>query len=338
MDERTERFMEQYAEDYFVPKVAYELIPINELVCDQKYQRELSKKQVKNTSENFNPYQINPVKVSKRDGKNYVINGQHTMAIVAKISGSEATLVWCMVYEDMNYEQEADIFAEQMKYVRGLSPYDVFNAKIEAGNPDSLMIKTVVESYGLIIGCESKPGMVCAIKALEDIYEKLGIDALSRTMRVCMNTWEGDVKSLSGNMLKGLAILLAAYDDKIKDDIFVEKLSGVSIKELIRNANDRKNGPHGYAEAMFLKYTYKCRTTLSLDILYKFKFKRQKDKERVIDKGLEKVEKYKEENEIISGFVNNGEIIPSEVAGIYQSIMMEQTDEQQEEYQSVQAQ
>ena len=259
------------------------------------------------------------------------------MAIVAMLSGSEDTPVWCMIYDEMDYTTEANVFAEQMKYVRGLSPYDVFNAKTEAGDPDSLMIKSIVETYGLEIGNESKPGMVCAIKALEDIYEKLGVDALSRTIRVCVNTWEGDVKSLSGNMLKGLAILLAAYDDKLKDDIFVDKLSCVSIKELTRNAKDRKNGPYGFAEAMFLKYIYKCRTNLSLDILHRFKFTRPKSKAKVINEGLEKVDQYREESEIINGYVSNGELIPAETAGIYQSIMVEPSDEQ-EEYQSVSAQ
>lgn len=329
MDERTMAFIEQYAEDYYVPKVRYELIPISELVCDQKYQRELSRKQVKRTSDNFDPFQINPVKVSRRDNKNYVINGQHTMEIVARISGSRETPVWCMVYDEMDYKKEADVFAEQMKYVRALSPYDIFVAKIEAGNPDSIMIKTVVEQYGLVIGCESKPCMVCAVKALEDIYEKLGRDALSRTIRVCVNTWEGDVKSLSGNMLKGLAILLAAYDDRIKDEIFVDKLSGVSIKEIIRNANDRRHGPHGFAEAMFLKYTYKqTRSNLSLETLYKFKFKKNNKKEKLVEKGLERIEKMREENRAIDELMNEGGIVITEDDGIYDRILMGPENEQ----------
>ena len=69
-----------------MPKVSYELIPISELICNQKYQRELSQKQVTRTADNFDPFQINPVKVSRRDGSYYVINGQHTMEIIARIS------------------------------------------------------------------------------------------------------------------------------------------------------------------------------------------------------------------------------------------------------------
>ncbi len=331
MDERTEAFIKQYADDFYVPKVSLELIPINELVCDQKYQRELSQKQVKKIVKNFTPYQINPVKVSRRDGKNYVINGQHTMEIIAQISGSHETPVWCMIYDEMDYTTEATVFAEQMKYVRALTPYEVFIAKLEAGNQDSLMIKAIVEQYHLVIGKESQDGMICAIKALEDIYDKLGIDILSRTIRVSVNTWGGNVKSLSGNMLKGLAILLATYDDGIKDDVFIDKLGAMSLKELIRTGNERKRGPFGFAEAMYLDYTYKCRTTLSMEPLYKFKFKRKKSKETVIAEGLEKIEKYKEESQAINEILNQEDIEVAYDTGIYDSILMESGDDGDED-------
>lgn len=60
------------------------------------------------------------MKVSRRDGINYVFNGQHTIEIVAAVSGSRETPVWCMIYDDLSYEHEADIFANQQKYVLSL--------------------------------------------------------------------------------------------------------------------------------------------------------------------------------------------------------------------------
>ena len=123
-------------EDYsrFVPNVHFEQIPIKNLVSNQEYQRNLSRKHVQKAAEHFDLCQINPVKVSRRNGINYVFNGQHTIEIVALVSGSRETPVWCMVYEDLEYEQEADIFANQMKYVKPLNPYEVFMANIEADN------------------------------------------------------------------------------------------------------------------------------------------------------------------------------------------------------------
>ena len=62
----------------FVPKVHFEQIPIKNLVSNQEYQRNLSIVHIQRTVENFDLYQINPVKVSSRNGITYVFNGQHT--------------------------------------------------------------------------------------------------------------------------------------------------------------------------------------------------------------------------------------------------------------------
>lgn len=128
-------------EDYsmFVPNVHFEQIPIKNLVSNQEYQRNISEQHVLNAAAHFDLYQINPVKVSRRNGVNYVFNGQHTVEIVALASGSRETPVWCMIYDDLNYEHEADIFANQMKFVKPLRPYEVFMANVEAGNQEQLM-------------------------------------------------------------------------------------------------------------------------------------------------------------------------------------------------------
>ena len=49
-----------------------------------------------------------------------------------------------MIYDDLNYTQEADIFANQMKYVKPLLPYEIFMANIEAGSEKELIIKDLV--------------------------------------------------------------------------------------------------------------------------------------------------------------------------------------------------
>ena len=69
-----------------------------------------SVKHVQKAAANFDLYQVNPVKVSRRDGVNYVFNGQHTIEIIALVSGSRETPVWCMIYDDLIYSHEADIF------------------------------------------------------------------------------------------------------------------------------------------------------------------------------------------------------------------------------------
>lgn len=252
----------------FVPQVHYELIPIKNLVSNQDYQRNLSTKHVQRAAANFDLCQINPVKVSRRDDINYVFNGQHTIEIVALVSGSRETPVWCMIYDDLEYTQEADIFANQMKYTKSLLPYEVFMANIEAGNDKQLIIKSLVESYDLTVSGKSQPGGICAVATLESIHDKYGFHVLDRTLRLIIGTWEGIPQSFSANMLNGVARLIHCYGDDLKDDLFKEKLGKISVKEVSRTARDRRAGSLGYSEAMLLCYNKKSQRALRFERLY----------------------------------------------------------------------
>ena len=261
--------MEEIDYRRFVPNVHFEQIPIKNLVSNQEYQRNLSQKHIQRTIKNFDVYQINPIKVSRRDGLNYVVNGQHTIEIVASVSGSRDTLVWCMVYDDMEYRHEADIFANQQKYVRALTAHEIFRANIEAGNDDQLLIRDLVESFKLRIGSRSGDCVICAVGALEEIYEKYGFHVLRRTLKLCVASWEGDRYSLSGNILKGIAKLIITYEDRIIDDYFIEKFGSYSVKEIIRSAKERGGGTKGYAEAILSVYNRKIKNQLDFAELNK---------------------------------------------------------------------
>ena len=261
--------MPDYSE--FVPNVHFEQIPIKDLVSNQDYQRNLSLGHINRAAENFDLYQINPVKVSRRDGVNYVFNGQHTIEIVALVSGSRETPVWCMIYDYLSYTAEANIFANQQKFVKPLQPYEVFNANVEAGNDTQLIIKSLVESYGLTIGNKKGPGIICAVSTLENIYTNYGMQTLNRTLRLIIGAWEGDLHSFSANILNAVAKLISVFGDGLNDDIFKEKLGAVSVKQLTRVAKERKSGCMGFAETMIIEYNGKKKSRanrLSMSRLY----------------------------------------------------------------------
>ena len=260
--------MEEADYSKFVPNVHFEQIPIKNLVANQEYQRNLSQNHIVRAAKNFDLYQINPVKVSRRNGINYVFNGQHTIEIVAMVSESRDTPVGCMVYDDMDYSVEADVFANQQKYVKALAPYEIYKANIEAGNDKQIMIKSLVESYGLTIGRTKGQGVICAVSSLEYIFDTWGFHVLDRALRLCIGTWEGAANSLSSNMLKGIARLIVAFDEKMRDDIFKEKVGAYSAKDIIRTAKERRAGAIGYAEAMLIAYNKKMKYPLRWSNLY----------------------------------------------------------------------
>ena len=276
--------MENYNE--FVPSVHFELVPIKDLVSNQEYQRTLSMMHVKKAVDNFDLNQINPIKVSRRDGVNYVFNGQHTAEIVAMASGSRDTPVWCMIYDDLEYTEEADIFANQMKNVKPLLPIEIFNANCEAGNDKELVIKGLVESYDMKIAASSSPGSITAVSTLANIYDKYGYEMLDHVLKLIIITWEGEQKSFSANIMNGIVRLLFAFGDGIKDDVFKDKLGEVSIKEITKLAKERRAGSLGYAEAMLIFYNKKMKNPLQWATLYTNK-PRFKDSKTDKDNGEE---------------------------------------------------
>ena len=241
----------------FVPNVHFELVPIKNLVSNQEYQRSLSPTHVERAAAEFDIYQINPVKVSRRNGINYVFNGQHTIEIVASVSGSRDTPVWCMIYDELSYEREADIFANQMRFVKRLQPCEIFKANLEAENHDQMMVYSLLNSYHLTVGQKRRPGVICAISTVEAIYQKYGRAVLDRVLRLIVGTWEGDVNSFSANILNAVAKLIVTYQNSLDDELFMDRIGSISVKQVTRMAKDRRPGSMGFAEAMLIEYNGK---------------------------------------------------------------------------------
>ena len=252
----------------YVPDVIFEKIPIKNLVSCQDYQRSLSESQILKIAREFDLHQINPVKVSRRDGINYVFDGQHTIEAVALVSNSRDTPVWCMIYDHLCYEHEAHIFAEQQKHHRSVAPFDTFNAHLESGSEKHLLIRDLVYSYNLELGSKKRHGAICAIAALENIFDTYGYHVLDKVLRILVSTWEGEMYSLSGNTLSAVARLIAAYGDALNEETVKERLGLIPMKTIIRTARERRPGSLGYAEAMLVFYNKKCKYRLSMRKLY----------------------------------------------------------------------
>ncbi len=95
------------------------------------------------------------------------------------------------------------------------------------------------------------------IKKWTQRYCKYGYDILQLCLRLCIATWEGDVDSLTSNILRGITRLIVAYEDSLKNDMFVEKVGRSSPREIGRIAKERKTGSMGYAKAMLTLYNKK---------------------------------------------------------------------------------
>jgi hypothetical protein len=141
-------------------------------------------------------------------------------------------------------------------------------AKIKAGYDDQLLIRDLIVSYGLSLSSSKANCAVCAITSLEQIYKKYKSHVLNRTLRLLVGAWQGDSLSLSANMLRGVARLIVAYGDLMKDDMFCDRLGKVSAREITRNAKEKREGSLGFAEAILCVYNKKTSGGLRRTLLY----------------------------------------------------------------------
>lgn len=118
-----------------------------------------------------------------------------------------------------------------------------------------------------ITSTKAKNG-ISAVSTLERIYDKYGQAVLDRTLRLAAATWEGENNSFSGNILMGIARIVVAYGDTVRDDVFKDHVGRVSVKAIIRAAKERRPGALGYSEAMIIEYNKKSKFRLSLKTLY----------------------------------------------------------------------
>jgi hypothetical protein len=162
-----------------------------------------------------------------------------------------------MIYDDLSYEHEADIFANQMRFVKKLQPFEIFNANIEAENHTQMMVHSLLRSYQLTVGPKRRPGVICAISTVEAICQKYGYPVLERVLRLIVGTWEGDINSFTANIFNAVAKLVVAYGDALSEELFINRVGNLSIKQLTRMAKDRRPGSMGYAETMVIEYNGK---------------------------------------------------------------------------------
>lgn len=91
----------------------YKRISTKQIYIDPLYQRDLDNAKVQRIVKNFDPLKLNPLKVSFRDGRYYVFDGQHTRAALIRMNNGRDCLVPCRVYYGLTRVDEMNLFLAQ---------------------------------------------------------------------------------------------------------------------------------------------------------------------------------------------------------------------------------
>lgn len=253
-------------------KIVLMSLDTSQIKSNTSYQRDIDTKKVAKIVSNFNEHKLGVIKVSYRDGRYYVFDGQHRLAAVKLLNGGKDTTIKCEVHYGLSYEDEARLFAEQYD---GATKVDVlcrYKALYESGDERVIQLKDIVEDSGFKLDFTRLKGdnrLVC-VAALNTMLTKLGEEQMRRCLNLIKKTWNGESTSLDKEIISGMTILFDLYKDDIQESVFVRKLKGVEPIVLKRKGKSDllTKGDVRYAKAIFMEYNANLRTN---KLEYKFK-------------------------------------------------------------------
>lgn len=165
----------------------------------------------------FNEYIVNEPKVSFRNGRYYVMDGQHTIEGCILLNGGADRPILCKVYTGLTKEQEALLFAEQNGHAAPLSAGIRLRAKVVGGDAPSKAFVAATNRVGLSLNYNSMQlsdyRISCVGTALK-LYDQLGEEIYCEALRHIVEAWEGRPDSFRAAVLRGVMyfVQLYAYD------------------------------------------------------------------------------------------------------------------------------
>lgn len=244
-----------------------------DLVSNQPYQRDIDQKEVAYIASNYDPHQFGVIKVSFRDGKYYVYDGQHRITAFKIVNGNQDGFVRCEVHYGLTYEDEAKYFAEQYLGSKKVDIVYRWRALFEAKKEPVYTIVTSVRAIGIDIKFTKNKSVynrIIALKQLNDMWDKLGSEKTLRVLALLKKSWDTDLNAFDGNILIGMREFFFTYTDEIDEEAFVRQMKKVSpLSIVVEGKKDMlsKNGLN-FAKIIWSKYNNGLKTK-RLD--YKFK-------------------------------------------------------------------
>jgi len=172
----------------------------------------------------FDPEHFGTPVVNLRDGKAWMIDGQHRAAALRIWLGDgwEDQKFEAEVYEGLSEAQEADTFLRRNDSM-SVNAYNKFRIGVVAGWEDEQTVAGIVLREGLKISREREAeGRVMAVGTLLRVYRRAGGIVLSRTLGIIRDAY--GTPGLEAAVIAGMSMVVHRYDNL--DDVELAKRLG----------------------------------------------------------------------------------------------------------------
>lgn len=218
----------------------FEVVPLDSVVIDHRYQRAEKAALIMAISLNPNWELFGvPVCFRRSDGTLYCADGQQRIAgfRLSETPPEGIPIVWFPV---QGIEEEAAVFVAINEFRKTLSPFEKHRGKIVAQDPATLAIERAVDAAGFTVtaGQGSDTRGIDAISALQSVYNLLGEEGVSTTLRAIDGAWPNDHTGIGAHMLRGVANVLAEQNGRLTVEKLSEALGKTSPAEILRKADE----------------------------------------------------------------------------------------------------
>lgn len=221
------------------------------------YQRGVQRKRVELIAAHFNEYTANEPKVSFRNGRYYVTDGQHTIEGRILRNGGEDLPILCKVYTGLTVQQEALFFAAQTGFSAPLTAGIKLRANVVGGDAVSKAFIAANNRVGLVIDYTQQASdyrIGCVGTALR-LYKRMGESLYCETMQYIVKAWEGNPDSLRAAVLKGMMHFIELYHDEFDEERLIRALRSIHPMEIYRTGLDNPMKLPGWKKYVFPIYT-----------------------------------------------------------------------------------
>lgn len=254
----------------FTTEYEYKQVSTKNILVDPMYQRELNPAKVSQIVSDFDPRLVNAVKVSYREGRYYVFDGQHTMAALKAKHRGQDCMIECKVFYGLTWFDEAHLFLLQNGHSSGVEINAKFRALMNMGDPEVTRMVRLAEKVGITIDFKKSKAQnkIIAISTLFRIFKNNSERDYLDILHIIKSAWGGTPESFSKEILLGVAAFHRVYRGQYKPKKLIDRLTQTSPTAIIREGKvSMATGDKKYARQILNAYNYNASKNRLPDLL-----------------------------------------------------------------------
>lgn len=197
-------------------------LPFRALTVDLSYQRDPLISHVKRLHEGYDERKLGVLTVSIRDGKAYVVDGNHRrLAALEGGRGDQKAL--CEVFRGLTRDEEAALFLARND-AKKIKPTDRYKAGLVAGDPICVGVRDTLAEHGLVVRPGGSDGCVQCVSEVLKLYER-DPALLDEVCAVLVESWGTRAAALERIPVASMGVVLGRFNGEVDRGALAKKLA-----------------------------------------------------------------------------------------------------------------